>query len=105
MSAWAKFNHEQTVRTRDVERILREYFIHNWDGAFYDAAKKIIIALGTKAPPPPTPPAEFQFAEAFQSLTMRCLGYDAEIKALMRDVRALQDRMSEHEEFPELEPK
>ena len=94
MSAWAKFNHEETVRTRDVERILREYFIHNWDGAFYDAAKKIVIALRTKAPSPVPPPAEFQFAEAFQSLTMRCFGYDEEIKALKRQLAALQDRVA-----------
>ena len=120
----ASFGPEDRYRQDEVAKILRAAnFEVVWDGTFDHVAKQIVIALRSldvtaqafrdgyrdgqkeREEPPPPPPPEFRFAEAFQSLTMRCLGYDAEIKALMRDVRALQDRMSEHEEFPELEPK
>ena len=123
MAAWSHFNAEDRYRQDEVAKILRASFEAVWDGTYDHVASKIVIALRSQElvaqacrdgyrdgrrerdaqaqPPPP----EFRFAEAFQSLTMRCLGYDAEIKALMRDVRALQDRVHEHEEFPELEPK
>ena len=100
MEAWSHFNREDRWRQGEVAKILRANFEVVWEGTYDHVARQIILALRTGAPLPP--PAEFQFAEAFQSLTVRCLGYDEEIKALKRQVTALQEHVHEHEEFPEL---
>ncbi|HET9535492.1 MAG TPA: hypothetical protein VFP43_09135 [Mesorhizobium sp.] len=91
MAAWANFNGEERWRQGEVAKILRANFDDVvWDGTYDHVARQIVIALRTKAPLPAPPPPEFMFAEAFQSLTVKCLGYDDEIKALKRDIRALQ---------------
>ena len=100
MAAWGSFNREDRWRQGEVAKILRANFAEVvWDGTYDHVAKQIVIALRTKAPLP-APEEEANrvgakmFAEAFQSLTVRCLGYDEEIKALKRQVTALQDRVA-----------
>ena len=102
MAAWASFNREDRWRQGEVAKILRANFEVVWEGTFDHVAKQIVIALRTEALPLSSEEKANRFgakmfAEAFQSLTMRCFGYDKEIKALMRDVRALQDRVQELE--------